>query len=134
MNPLFVDDVGKLTLRLALGVLVLFHGIHKILYPAALTFIGGKLADFGLPHGMAYLVYVGEVVAPVMLILGVYSRIGGLLVVINMIFALVLAHATQLLALSPKSGGWAVELEGMYLLCGLTVLMLGSGKVAIRPD
>jgi putative oxidoreductase len=133
MNPLFVDDVGKLTLRLTLGVLMLFHGVHKILYPAALGFIGGKLADLGLPHGMAYLVYIGEVVAPIMLILGVYSRIGGLLVVINMIFALILVHATQLLALG-KSGGWAVELEGVYLLCGLTVLMLGSGKVAIRPD
>jgi len=133
MNPLFVDDVGKLTLRLTLGVLMLFHGVHKILYPAALGFIGGKLADLGLPHGMAYLVYIGEVVAPIMLILGVYSRIGGLLVVINMIFALILVHATQLLSLA-KSGGWAVELEGVYLLCGLTVLMLGSGKVALRPD
>jgi putative oxidoreductase len=133
MNPLFVDDVGKLTLRLTLGVLILLHGIHKILYPAALGFIGGRLADLGLPHAMAYLVYVGEVVAPVMLIFGVYSRIGGLLVMINMIFALVLAHGTQLLSLG-KTGGWAVELEGVYLLCGLAVLMLGSGKVAIRPD
>ena len=133
MNPLFVDDVGKLTLRLTLGVLILLHGVHKILHPAALGFIGGKLVDLGLPHGMAYLVYIGEVVAPVMLILGVYSRIGGLLVMINMIFALVLAHSTQLLSLS-KTGGWAVELEGVYLLCGLAVLMLGSGKVAIRPD
>jgi putative oxidoreductase len=133
MNPLFVDDVGKLTLRLTLGVLILLHGIHKILHPVALTFIESKLGNFGLPHGMAYLVYIGEVVAPVMLILGVYSRVGGLLVMINMIFALVLAHGTQLLSLG-KSGGWAVELEGVYLLCGLTVLMLGSGKVAIRPD
>jgi putative oxidoreductase len=133
MNPLFVDDVGKLTLRLTLGVLILLHGIHKILYPAALGFIESRLGSLGLPHGMAYLVYVGEVVAPVMLILGVYSRVGGLLVMINMIFALVLVHGTQLLTLG-KSGGWAVELEGVYLLCGLTVLMLGSGKVAIRPD
>ena len=133
MNPLFVDDVGKLTLRLTLGVLILLHGVSKMLHPAALGFIGSRLVDIGLPHGMAYLVYIGEVVAPVMLILGVYSRIGGLLVMINMIFALVLAHSTQLLSLS-KTGGWAVELEGIYLLCGLTVLMLGSGKVAIRPD
>ena len=133
MNPLFVDDVGKLTVRLTLGVLILLHGVFKILHPAALGFIGSRLADLGLPHAMAYLVYIGEVVAPVMLILGVYSRIGGLLVMVNMIFALVLAHATQLLSLG-KTGGWAVELEGVYLLCGLAVLMLGSGKVAIRPD
>lgn len=133
MNPLFVDDIGKLVLRLTLGVLILLHGVGKILHPAALGFIGAKLADLGLPHAVAYLVYVGEVVAPLLIILGIRARIGGLLVMINMIFALVLVHSTQLLSLS-KTGGWALELEGVYLFCGLAVLLLGSGKVAIRPD
>lgn len=133
MNPLFVDDIGKLVLRLTLGVLMLFHGVAKILHPESLGFISGKLADLGLPQTLAYAVYLGEVVAPLMLILGLYARIGGLLVVINMVFALVLVHSTQLLTLA-KTGGWALELEGFYLLCGLVVLMLGSGKVAIRPD
>jgi putative oxidoreductase len=133
VNPLFVDDIGRLVLRLTLGVLILFHGVAKILNLNSLTFIGGKLAEFGLPHGMAYLVFVGEVVAPLMIILGAYARIGGLLVMINMLFALALAHPTQLLALS-KSGGWAIELEGIYLFTGLAVLLLGSGKIAIKPD
>ena len=133
MNPLFVDDIGKLVLRLTLGVLILFHGVAKILHPDVLGYIGGKLADLGLPHGVAYLVYIGEVVAPLLIILGVYSRIGGLLVMINMIFALVLVHSMQLLTLA-KNGGWALELQGFYLFCGLAVLLLGSGKVAVRPD
>ncbi|MGH8738735.1 MAG: DoxX family protein [Burkholderiales bacterium] len=133
MNSLFVDDIGKLVLRLTLGLLILLHGVGKILHPAALGFIGAKLTDLGLPHEVAYLVYVGEVVAPLLIILGVYSRIGGLLVVINMIFALVLVHSTQLLTLG-KNGGWALELEGFYLFCGLAVLLFGSGKVAIKPD
>ena len=109
------------------------HGVGKILHPAVLGFIGGKLVELGLPHEVAYLVYIGEVVAPLLIILGVYSRIGGLLVMINMIFALALAHSTQLLMLN-KNGGWAIELEGFYLFCGLAVLLLGSGKVAVRPD
>ena len=133
MNPLFVDDIGKLVLRLTLGLLTLLHGVGKILHPAVLGFIGGKLVELGLPHEVAYLVYIGEVVAPLLIILGVYSRIGGLLVMINMIFALALAHSTQLLMLN-KNGGWAIELEGFYLFCGLAVLLLGSGKVAVRPD
>ncbi|MGA7986238.1 MAG: DoxX family protein [Burkholderiales bacterium] len=133
MNPLFVDDIGKLVLRLTLGLLTLLHGVGKMLHPAALGFIGGKLVELGLPHEVAYLVYIGEVVAPLLIILGVYSRIGGLLVMINMIFALALAHSTQLLTLN-KNGGWAIELEGFYLFCGLAVLLLGSGKVAVRPD
>ena len=133
MNPLFVDDIGKLVLRLTLGLLTLLHGVGKILHPAVLGFIGGKLVELGLPHEVAYLVYIGEVVAPLLIILGVYSRIGGLLVMINMIFALALAHSTQLLMLN-KNGGWAIELEGFYMFCGLAVLLLGSGKVAVRPD
>lgn len=133
MNPLFVDDIGRLVLRLTLGVLTLFHGVAKILHPDALNFIGAKLTDLGLPHGMAYLVYVGEVVAPLMIIAGLYSRIGGVVVMINMLFALALVHSTQLLTLS-KNGGWALELQGFYLFCGLAVLLLGSGKIAIKPD
>lgn len=133
MNPLFVDDIGRLVLRLTLGLLTLFHGVAKILHPDALNFIGAKLADLGLPHGLAYLVYVGEVVAPLMIIAGLYSRIGGVVVMINMLFALALVHSTQLLTLS-KNGGWALELQGFYLFCGLAVLLLGSGKIAIKPD
>jgi len=133
VNPLFVDDIGRLVLRLTLGVLTLFHGVAKILNPEVLNYIGGKLTDLGLPHSMAYLVYVGEVVAPLLIILGVYSRIGGLLVMINMLFALALVHSTQLLALT-KNGGWALELQGFYLFTALVVLLLGSGKIAIKPD
>jgi putative oxidoreductase len=133
VNPLFVDDIGKLVLRLTLGILILFHGVAKILHPAALGFIFGKLGNFGLPHELAYLVYVGEVVAPLLIILGVYTRIAALVVMIDLLFALVLVFPTQLLALN-KVGGWAVELEGMYLFCGLAVLLLGSGKVAVKPD
>lgn len=133
MNPLFVDDIGRLVLRLTLGVLTLFHGVAKILNPEVLNYIGGKLTDLGLPHSMAYLVYVGEVVAPLLIILGIYSRIGGVVVMINMLFALALVHSTQLLTLS-KNGGWALELQGFYLFCGLAVLLLGSGKIAIKPD
>jgi len=133
VNPLFVDDIGRLVLRLTLGVLTLFHGVAKILNPEVLNYIGGKLTDLGLPHSMAYLVYVGEVVAPLLIILGIYSRIGGVVVMINMLFALALVHSTQLLTLS-KNGGWALELQGFYLFCGLAVLLLGSGKIAIKPD
>jgi putative oxidoreductase len=133
VNPLVVDDIGRLVLRLTLGVLTLLHGVAKIINPNALGFIGSKLGELGLPQGLAYMVYVGEVVAPLLIILGIYARIGGLLVMINMLFALALAHSTQLLTLT-KNGGWAVELEGFYLFTALVVLLLGSGKIAIKPD
>ncbi|OGP86329.1 MAG: GntR family transcriptional regulator [Deltaproteobacteria bacterium RBG_16_58_17] len=134
MNYPFQNDaVGKLILRLTLGVLILFHGVSKILNPGYLDFIGKQLASIGLPAAIAYGVYFGEVLAPLMIILGVFSRVGGLLVVVNMVFAMVLAHSDQLLTLS-KSGGWALELQGFYLFCGIAIFFLGSGRIAIKPD
>ena len=132
--PFQSDNAGKLVLRLAVGGLILFHGVAKVLNPTgAMTAISGQLAALGLPGYIAYGVYVGEVVAALLLILGFLTRIGGLLIVANMIFALVLVHSSQIFTLS-KTGGWALELQGFYLFCGLAIYFLGSGKFAVRPD
>lgn len=132
-NPLQNDALGKLILRLTVGLLILLHGIFKILNPGSLDFIKIQLAGTNLPTVLAYGVYVGEVVAPLMIILGIFSRLGGLLVFGNMVFALVLAHRSQLFTLT-GNGGWALELQGFYLFSGLAILFLGSGRMAVRPD
>lgn len=132
-SPFRNDALGKLILRVTVGVFILFHGVHKILHPASLDFISKQLASINLPTALAYGVYVGEVIAPLMVILGFFSRLGGLLIFGNMIFALVLAHRDQLFTLT-NTGGWTLELQGFYLFCGLAILFLGSGKMAIRPD
>lgn len=131
--PLQSDDTGKLIVRLTVGVLMLLHGVAKMVDPGALTGIGGMLAAKGMPAFIAYGAYVGEVLAPLMVILGIFSRIGGLLIVANMIVAILLAHAHQIFTLG-KSGGWALELQGFYLFCGLAIYFLGSGKFAVKPD
>jgi putative oxidoreductase len=95
--------------------------------------MSGLLTTAGLPPYLSYGVFIGEVLAPVLIIFGIYSRIGGLIVVINMIFAVLLAHTAQLLALT-KTGGWALELQGFYLLTGLALFFLGSGRIAVKPD
>jgi putative oxidoreductase len=131
--PLQSDDTGKLIVRLTVGVLMLLHGVSKMTDPAALTGISGMLTAKGMPAFIAYGAYIGEVLAPLMVILGVFSRIGGLLIVVNMIFAIALAHASQIFTMG-KSGGWALELQGFYLFCGLAIYFLGSGKFAVKPD
>jgi putative oxidoreductase len=132
--PLQSDDTGKLVLRLTLGILILLHGIAKVMNPdAAMGGISGMLAAKGLPAFVAYGAYVGEVLAPLMIIVGVFTRIGGLLVVVNMVFAFALAHSAQLFTLG-KQGGWALELQGFYLFCGVAIYFLGSGRYAVKPD
>ncbi len=126
-------DTGKLIVRLSVGGLMLFHGIAKIMHPGSLDFIGGMLAGYSLPAVLAYGVYIGEVLAPLMVIVGYKARIGGLLIAVNMLFAIVLAHTGDFFSLS-EHGGWMIELQMFYLLSAVAVVFLGSGRQAINPD
>ena len=134
---MFNDNVnnamGKLILRLTVAGMMLFHGVAKIMHPGSLDFIGSSLSSMGMPSVIAYGVFVGEIVAPLMIIFGLYTRVGGLIIVVNMIFAILLAHSGDIFSLT-KHGGWAIELQAFYLLGGLAIAMLGSGKFAIKSD
>ncbi|MBS0278290.1 MAG: DoxX family protein [Proteobacteria bacterium] len=122
------DDFGKLVLRLMLGGLLLFHGVNKIL--TGIDPIREMIGAHHLPEFLAYGVYAGEVVAPVLLILGLFARIGGALVVVNMIVAILLVHTGMLFGLDGM-GGYALELQAFYLFSGLAVALLGAGRYAI---
>lgn len=127
------DSLGKLILRLTVGVLILFHGVYKIRNPSSLDFITGQLTSIDLPPFVAYGVYIGEIVAALMVILGIFSRMGGLFIFVNMIFALLLVHRAELSTFT-DTGGWVLELQAFYMFSGLAIFFLGSGRVAIRPD
>src|SRR5687768_3823726 len=102
------NDLGKLVLRVALGVLILLHGIAKL--TGGPDFIVSAVEKAGLPSVLAYGVYIGEVLAPVLLIIGLFTRPAAIVVAINMLFAVFLVHAGEVAQLS-KTGGWAIELQ-----------------------
>ena len=134
MNLSFLNaDVGRLILRLTVGGLMLFHGVAKVLHPASLDFISGMLTSNSFPGFLAYGVYIGEILAPLMVIAGYQARLGGLLIVVNMLFAILLAHSGDVFSLT-EHGGWAIELQMFYLLTALSVMFLGSGKFAFKQD
>ncbi|MGD2054269.1 MAG: DoxX family protein [Gammaproteobacteria bacterium] len=134
MNTLLHNDaLGKLILRLTVGVLTLFHGVEKITNPGTVDYIGGVLANSGLPSILAYGVYVGEVIAPLMIILGIYCRYGAMLIVVNMVFAVLLMHTGDIFSLTDH-GGWRLELQGFYLFGAVAIMFLGSGSQAVKPD
>ena len=128
------DALGKLIFRLTLGGLMLFHGVAKITNPGSIQFISGRLTELGLPEMLAYGAYVGEVLAPILVIIGLLTRIGGLLIAVNMVFAILLVHMGELTLINANTGGWALELQGFYLFGGLALLFMGSGDFAARPD
>jgi putative oxidoreductase len=122
------DDLGKLLLRLTVGVLLILHGLHKI-------FTGpDEIIEMVTAHHwasfIAYGVYLGEVLGPLLVIFGFFARIGGLLILINMIIAVILAYNGNVGHLN-GAGGWIIELEAFFGLCGLTVVLLGAGKYSV---
>lgn len=122
------EDFGKFLLRATLAILILFHGVAKLMN--GVGFIGGMVAKFGLPPEVAYLVYVGEVIAPLLVLFGVWARAGALVIAINMIVAVVLVHMGDLTSLT-KNGGWALELQAMFLVSALAVALLGAGRYSV---
>ena len=123
------DAIGKLTLRVALGGAILMHGIAKL--TGGIDFITKTVTAAGLPAFVAYGVYVGEVVAPLLVIFGFYSRIGAAIIGINMLFALGLVHGAEFFARN-QTGGWALELQGMFLFTAIALALIGPGRYAIN--
>lgn len=122
------DDEGKLVLRAALAILLLFHGISKL--AGGIGFITGMLTGAGLPAVFGYGVYIGEVVAPLLMLAGLFTRLAALVVLANMVVAVLLVHTAQFFTLN-ETGGWALELQGMYFAAALAVALLGAGRYSI---
>jgi putative oxidoreductase len=122
------DDLAKLLLRVTLGVLILFHGYAKIV--RFHDYAPDLVARAGLPRPLGYLVYAGEVLGPLLLIAGAWTRPAALLVVLNMVVAFLLVHTRQVFTLA-STGGWALELQCMYFTSALAIALLGAGRFSV---
>jgi len=123
------DDLGKLVLRFTIGGLMLFHGINKL--QNGVGGIEGMLVSEGLPAWIAYGIYAAEIIAPILIILGWGTRVGAALIIIDMVAAILLVHANDLLAVSERGGAWAVELPMFYLLGSMALLFMGPGAYSL---
>lgn len=124
-------DLGILIVRLAIGSPMLVYGISKLFN--GIDFISQMLAERGLPAFLAYGVYLGEVVAPVCIIIGFRTRLAALVFAINCCTAIALAQTSDLFRLN-EYGGWAPELLAIYMLVAAGLLFTGSGKLSVSVN
>ena len=122
------QDLGRLLLRLAVGGLLLLHGLYKIRH--GVGFVSGQVVAHGLPAAFAYLVYVGEVIAPSFVLLGFITRPAAVVMAINMATAVWLSHSHQLWGLN-KAGGYSLELQTLFFCGALAIACLGTGRYAV---
>ncbi len=123
------DDLSKLVLRLTLGILLLMHGIFKV--QNGIGPIIGMVSSTGLPGILAYAVYIGEFIAPILLIVGLYTRVAAILVIINMVVAIALAHSGQL-AMLTQNGGLRLEAQYFFLFTAVAVYLGGAGRFSMN--
>ena len=125
-------DLGILFARLGLGVCLFMHGFAKILH--GIGGVKGILAKAGLPEIMAYGSYVGEVIAPIMIILGIFSRVGALLVIGTSLTIMYAYHGLGNLLELTNVGGFKAEILYLYIALSLCIIFNGSGKYAFKKD
>jgi len=123
------SDIAKLIIRLSLGVMMLFHGVEKIIN--GISGVKYLTTNSGLPEFLAYGVYIGEVVVPIFIILGLYARVASVVLALNMLMAIFLAHGNSLFELG-KHGAPTIELPFFYLILSISVFLLGSGRYAVN--
>ncbi|HCD37069.1 DoxX family protein [Chlorobium phaeovibrioides] len=119
------SDLAKLLLRLSVGGLMLFHGINKLQH--GYGFVEKMLEKAHLPGYLSHGILVGEVLAPILIVLGLYTRFAALMQVAVMVMAIYLVHTGDMFRLT-EHGAYALELQGLYLFGALALFFLGAGR------
>jgi putative oxidoreductase len=119
-------DLALLVLRLALAIVLLYHGIPKLLN------FSGTVAAFqsmGLPAPLVIVGFavIAEVGGGLLLLFGVAVDVAGILVVIDMLGAILLVHLPK--GFDFAKGGW--EHPFTVLCMALAVALGGAGGYAV---
>ena len=75
--------IALLLLRISVAFTMLIYGTTKLLFGN--EFIETVVLDYGLPKFFSYGVYVGEIIAPILIIIGFRTKISGLVFALNCI-------------------------------------------------
>jgi len=123
LNP----DLALLLLRVVLGIVMLVHGVPKLLHFGA---VAQGFTGMGVPAPTlaAAFAAVAEAVGGLLMLLGIAVDIAGVLFAIDMLGAITFVHAAK--GFSVGNGGWEFPL--VLLTMALTVALAGPGRPAVR--
>lgn len=122
---------GILLVRILVGWVFLSEGIQKFLFPAALG--TGRFAKIGIPWPQYSAPFVGavEIVCGALLIIGLFTSLASVLLLIDIAVAIATTKFPMLL----KQGFWATLHEArtdFSMLFGLIALLLmGAGALSL---
>jgi putative oxidoreductase len=125
------DDIAKAIVRITVAALILLHTWAVINGEQA---IRDTLMRWDLPVGLAWTAVIFEGIAPIMVILGVYARIGAWMMTFWMVMAFLLAHVDtgHIFQLAQNGVGWRVEGPFFFLALSLAVALQGAGRFGLN--
>ena len=131
-NILATNNLSSIILiRLLVGSVFLSEGIQKFLYPAALGI--GRFIKIGIPAPEFFAPFVGivEIVFGLLIIIGLFTRISAIPLIINISVAIISTKIPILI----NEGFWKMSHEArtdFSMLLGLIFLLIvGAGKISI---
>lgn len=115
-------SIGILILRIGFGVLLLTHG-----YPKFMKILDGDM-QFGDPLGLGagvslVLAAFAEFLCSILVILGVYTRLATIPIIINMATAAIIVHAADPFGTKEKAL--------LFLVAFIAILFTGAGKYSV---
>jgi putative oxidoreductase len=132
-NVLFSTNAPRATIliRLLVGAVFMSEGIQKFLFPAALGV--GRFTKIGIPVPQFLAPFVGivEIVCGMLLIIGLFTRLATIPLIIDISVAII----TTKIPMLSTAGFWGMAHEARTdycMLLGLVFLLLaGSGPFSI---
>lgn len=124
-------SIGLLFLRVFLGICVLMHGIFKLNH--GIAGVKSMLIANGLPQIMSYGVYIGEVLAPLMIIFGVFTRFAAFILFGTCCVIFYVANASAPFSLT-SYGGFVAEIVYLYISGTICLMFCGGGKFSLTKD
>jgi putative oxidoreductase len=130
-------DISFLILRLTLAVVMFPHGAQKALGwfdgPGIAGTVAGLSGQLGVPPALVYVVIAVEFIGPILLVLGILTRIVALGIAIDMAVAAITVHLPNgfFLNFTGKQAGEGVEFFILLVGIGLALTIGGPGRIAV---
>jgi len=125
-----VISTTSLLLRLVIGIAFLLHGSQKVFGwfdGPGLDKWGEYLSSKKYPTFVAKSAAVIEMIAGFLLIIGAFTKLSALSMIVFMLFAIMIAHLDK--GYFAQKGGY--EYQMLLIVCCVVVIMLGGGKYSV---
>ncbi|HTW85179.1 MAG TPA: DoxX family protein [Candidatus Sulfotelmatobacter sp.] len=130
-------DIALLVLRLGQAIVLWPHGAQKALGwfggPGIAGVVAGLHQHVGVPTPLAYLVIATEFLGPILLVLGILTRLAALAIFVDMAMAAILVHSANgfFMNFSGHQAGEGVEYFLYACTIALALVIGGAGRFAL---